>query len=116
MIMTKQYRMLIFFNQSEKILDQEKIRQHMEFAGFHIINMKMNPPMGSIQNAEIYYESDIPFPFSYASSMIREQRLDTEALYKRFKMKTVHGYALTRLSVICELIYKNIISDFPLLL
>lgn len=81
MIMTKQYRMLIVFNQTEKILDQEKIRQHMEFAGFHIINVKMNPPMGSIQNAEIYYESDIPFPFSYASSMIREQRLDTEAAF-----------------------------------
>jgi hypothetical protein len=30
---------------------------------------------------EIYYESDIPFPFSYASSMIREQSLDTEAAF-----------------------------------
>ncbi|MFZ0512266.1 MAG: hypothetical protein WAM14_11720 [Candidatus Nitrosopolaris sp.] len=79
--MTKQYRMLIVFNQTEKILDQEKIRQHMEFAGFHIINMKMNSPMGSKQNTEIYYESDIPFPFRYASSMIREQKLDTEVAF-----------------------------------
>jgi hypothetical protein len=72
MIMTRQYRMLIVFNQTEKIPNQEKIRQHMEFAGFHIIDMKMNQPMGSIQNVEIYYESDFPFAFSYASSMIRE--------------------------------------------
>ncbi len=35
-------------------------------------------PMGSRQSAEIYYESDIPFPFSYASHMIREQKLHTE--------------------------------------
>lgn len=49
--------------------------------GFHIIiNMKMNQPMGSIQNVEIYYESDIPFP---ASSMMREQILDTEAAFLR---------------------------------
>jgi hypothetical protein len=81
MIMTRKYRMLIVFTQTEKIPDQEKIRQHMEFAGFHIINMKMNQPMGSIHNVEIYYESDIPFPFSYASSMIREQSLDTEAAF-----------------------------------
>ena len=79
--MTKQYRMLIVYNNPEKTLDQEKIRQHMEFAGFHIININMNPPMGSKQNAEIYYESDIPFPFTYASYMIREQNLDTEVAF-----------------------------------
>lgn len=79
--MTRQYRMLIVFNQTEKILDQEKIRQHMEFVGFHIINMKLNPPIGSKQNAEIYYESDIPFPFSYARSMIREQKLDNDGAF-----------------------------------
>jgi hypothetical protein len=49
----------------------------MEFAGFHIININTNPLVGSKQNAEIYYESDVPFPFSYASHMIREQNLDT---------------------------------------
>ena len=79
--MTKKYRMLIVYNHTERILDQEKIRQHMEFAGFHIINININTPMGSRQNAEIYYKSDIPFPFSYASSMIREQSLDTEAAF-----------------------------------
>jgi len=41
----------------------------MQFGGFHIMDMKM------IHNVEIYYESDIPFPFSYATSMIREQSL-----------------------------------------
>lgn len=51
------------------------MRQHKKFAGLYIFNMKMNQPMGSIQNVEIYYESDIPF--SYADSMIREQSLDT---------------------------------------
>ena len=76
--MTKQYRMLIVCNHTEKILDQEKIHQHMEFTGFHVINVNMKPPMGSRQSAEIYFESDIPFPFSYASHMIREQKLDTE--------------------------------------
>jgi len=79
--MTKKYRMLIVYNHTERILDQEKIRQHMEFAGFHIINININTPMGSRQNAEIYYESDIPFPFSYASHMIREQKLDTEVAF-----------------------------------
>ena len=79
--MTKQYRMLIVYNRTEKILDQEKIRQHMEFAGFHIININMNKPMGSKQNAEIYYESHIPFPPSYANHMIREQNLDTEVAF-----------------------------------
>jgi len=59
--------MLIVYNHTEKILDQEKIRQHMEFAGFHIINININRPMGSKQTVEIYYESDIPSPFSYAS-------------------------------------------------
>lgn len=81
MIMTKQYRMLIVYNHTEKTLDQEKIRQHMEFAGFHIININMNPPMGSKQNAEIYYESDIPFAFTCANYMIREQNLDTEVAF-----------------------------------
>jgi hypothetical protein len=81
MIMTKQYRMLIVYNCTEKTLDQEKIRQHMEFAGFHIISINMNPSIGSHQNAEIYYESDIPFPFTYASCMIREQNLDTEVAF-----------------------------------
>ena len=47
----------------------------MEFAGFHIINININRPMGSKQTVEIYYESDIPFPFSYASQMICEQKL-----------------------------------------
>ena len=79
--MTKQYRILIVYNHTEKILDQEKIRQHMEFAGFHIINININRPMGSKQTVEIYYESDIPFPFSYASHMIREQKLDTEVAF-----------------------------------
>jgi hypothetical protein len=73
--------MLIVYNHTEKILDQEKIRQHMEFAGFHIINVNMKLPMGSRQNAEIYYESDLPFPFSCASHMIREQNLDTEVAF-----------------------------------
>jgi hypothetical protein len=53
----------------------------MEFAGFHIININMNRPMGSKQNAEIYYKSDIPFPFTYASYMIREQNLDTKVAF-----------------------------------
>ena len=73
--MTKQYRILIVYNHTEKILDQEKIRQHMEFIGFHIINININRPMGSKQTVEIYYGSDIPFPFSYASQMICEQKL-----------------------------------------
>jgi hypothetical protein len=79
--MAKHYRMLIVYNHTEKTLDQEKIHQHMEFAGFHIINITMNPPMGSKQNTEIYYESDIPFPFTYVSYMIREQNLDTEVAF-----------------------------------
>ena len=73
--------MLIVYNHTEKILDQEKIRQHMEFAGFHIINININRPMGSKQTVEIYYGSDIPFPFSYASHMIHEQKLDTEVAF-----------------------------------
>ncbi len=73
--------MLIVYNHTEKILDQEKIRQHMEFIGFHIININMKSPMGAKQSAEAYYESDIPFPFSYASHMIREQKLDTEVAF-----------------------------------
>jgi hypothetical protein len=72
--------MLIVFNQT-KISDQEKIRLHIEFAGSHIINMKMNQPVGSIQNVEIYYKSDIPFRYSPANYMIREQILDTEAAF-----------------------------------
>lgn len=79
--MTKQYRMLIVYNHTEKRLDQEKIRKHMEFIGFHIININMKSPMGAKQSAEIYYESAIPFPFSYASHMIREQKLDTEVAF-----------------------------------
>ena len=79
--MTKQCRMLIVYNHTEKILDQEKIRQHMKFIGFHIININMKSPMGAKQSAEIYYESDISFPFSYASHMIREQKLDTEVAF-----------------------------------
>lgn len=43
--------------------------------------MKMNQPMGSIQNVEIYYGSDFPFTYSYASSMIRERILDTGAAF-----------------------------------
>jgi hypothetical protein len=62
MIMTREYRMLIVFNQTEN-------PPTYGAAGFHIINTKINKPMGSIQNVEIYYESDIPFPFSYASSI-----------------------------------------------
>jgi hypothetical protein len=73
--------MLIVYNHTEKTLDQEKIRQHMEFIGFHIININMKSPMGSKQSAEIYYESDIPFPSSYASHMISEQKLDTEVAF-----------------------------------
>jgi hypothetical protein len=79
--MTKQYRMLVVYNSTEKTLNIEKVRQHMEFAGFRIININMNPLVGSKQNAEIYYESDILFPFSYASHMIREQNLDTEVAF-----------------------------------
>ena len=50
--MTKQYRMLAVYNNTEKIntentLDIEKVRQHSEFAGFHIINIHINRPMGS---------------------------------------------------------------------
>jgi len=65
--MTKQYRMLVVYNNTENTLDIEKVWQHSEFAGFHIINININRPMGSKQTVEIYYESDIPFPFSYAS-------------------------------------------------
>jgi hypothetical protein len=50
----------------------------MESARIHIINMKMYRPMGPMQNVEIYYESDIPFPFSDAISMIHEPSLDRE--------------------------------------
>jgi hypothetical protein len=53
----------------------------MGFAGFPIININMKPLLGSKQSAEIYYESDIPFPFSYASHMIREQYLDSGAAF-----------------------------------
>ena len=53
----------------------------MEFAGFHIINININRPMGSKQTVEIYYGSDIPFPFSYASHMIREQKLCIEVAF-----------------------------------
>jgi hypothetical protein len=76
-MMTKQYRMLVVYNSTDKILNTEKVRQHMEFAGFHIININTKSLVGSKQNAEIYYESDIPFPFSYAGHMIREQDLDS---------------------------------------
>jgi len=76
----------------------------MEFAGFHIIDMKMNQPMGSIQNVEIYYESDFPFPFSYASSMIREQSIDTEAFLQEVQNK---DYTWVRLSQ--SVVYKKII-------
>ena len=79
--MTKQCRMLIVYNHTEKILDQEKIRQHMEFAGFHIINVSMKPPLGSRRIAEIYYESEIPFPLTNATSMLSEQKLDTEVAF-----------------------------------
>lgn len=53
----------------------------MEFAGFHVVNITVNPPMGSKQNAEIYYVSDLPFPFTHASDMIREQNMDTEVAF-----------------------------------
>ena len=66
--MTKQYRMLIVYNHKEKILDQEKICQHMEFAGFHIININMKSPME--QNKVLRYTMNLTFLFHLVTQVI----------------------------------------------
>jgi len=38
-------------------------------------------PLGPKRNIEIYYESDIPFPPTFANNMIKEQKLDTEVVF-----------------------------------
>jgi hypothetical protein len=53
----------------------------MESAGFDVTNVTPNPPLGPKRNIEIYYESDIPFPPTFANNMIKEQKLDTEVAF-----------------------------------
>jgi hypothetical protein len=65
----------------KRTIDIEKIRQHMESAGFDVTNITPNPPLGPKRNIEIYYESDIPFPPTFANNMIKEQKLDTEVAF-----------------------------------
>jgi hypothetical protein len=71
----------------------------MEFAGLYIFNMKMKQPMGYKMLKYIMNRIFLSHLVMQVQTKIRRH------FYKRFKMKTAHGYALARVSVVYKKIY-----------
>ena len=91
--MTKQYRMLIVYNHTEKTLDQEKIHQHMEFAGFHQWDQNKMPK----------YTMYLIFLFHLVMQVtwfVNKIWILRWHFCKRFKIKTAHGKILRGLCYI----------------
>lgn len=70
--------MLMVYEPADKRIDIERIRQTMDISGFPVSKIHPNPQVGAECIIEIYYESDIPFPYTYANYMIREQKLNVD--------------------------------------